>query len=430
MTAPQIPLRPDPPPPAVPKAGITLAGMIAGLGCGAAAYRWPGSGWDVSLAILEPLGTIWLAALQMLVLPLMVSLLIVAIGRAGTGRAGRLGGAALLWFVIFLAVAAVVTVLACRLVLQAIPVGETTRAAFQAAAAATTVGEAPPPSPSVRDWLVNLVPANIFAAASRGDLLPLIMATLLFAAALRYVPGRGREYLLDLAQSIADWCIALAGLLFRVLPLAVFVLTLVSTARSGATMASGLVYFVVLVSVFLAAGILLLYPVTAWLGRIPLSRFARAAWPVQVLAFSTRSSVACLPAMLAAARRGLRLPEEVSNVTLPFAVSSFKLNVAISANVLLLFLLHVYGLHPDPATLTLAIVALTLQSFATPGLPSGAIWTTTPVYLALGIPLPGIVLTHAVDTIPDLFKTTANVTADLSITAIVARYRGTEPQPE
>ena len=67
------------------------------------------------------------------------------------------------------------------------------------------------------------------------------------------------------------------------------------------------------------------------------------------------------------------------------------------------------------------MVALTLQSFATPGLPSGAIWTTTPVYLALGIPLEGVVLTNVVDTIPDLFKTIANVTGDMSITAIVAR---------
>ncbi len=427
MTVPEIPVRAEAPSLVLPSAGITMAGMVAGLLCGAAAHRWTGSGWDLAIGVLEPLGTMWLAVLRMLVLPLMVSVLIVAIGRAGSGQAGRLGWSSLSWFVCFLAVAAVATILLGQLVIQAIPVDEATRSAFQAAARETAAGEPPLPSPTIRDWFVNLVPPNLFAAATRGDLLPVIVATLLFGAAFRYVPVRGRDILLDLAQAIADWCFALAGLLFRVLPVAVFILTLVSTARSGAGLASGLVYYVALVSAFLAVGTLLLYPVTVWLGRVPASRFARAVWPVQVLAFSTRSSVACLPAMLNAARRGLRLPENVSNVTLPLAVSSFKLNVAISANFQLLFLLHVYGRDPDPVTLSAAVAALTLQSFATPGLPSGAIWTTTPVYLALGIPLEGIVLTNVVDTIPDLFKTTANVTADLSIAAIVAR-RASPPQ--
>ena len=274
----------------------------------------------------------------------------------------------------------------------------------------------------MRDWFVNLVPTNLARAAAGGDLLPLIVATLVFGAALRSVQGRSRELLLDLAQGVADWCFALAGLLFRVLPFAVFVLTLASTARSGTGTASALVYYVGWLSAILAAATLVMYPLTAWLGRIPIPRFASALWPVQVLAFSTRSSVACLPAMLDAARRRLALPEEVVSVTLPFAVSAFKLNMGISANFQLLFLLYVYGLHPDPAALGVAVVVLALQSFATPGLPSGAIWTTTPVFLALGIPLEGIVLTNAVDTIPDLFKTTANVTADLSIAAIVARH--------
>lgn len=264
------------------------------------------------------------------------------------------------------------------------------------------------------------MPTNLVRAAAEGNLLPLIVATLVFGAALRSVQGRSREVLLDLAQGVADWCLALAGILFRVLPLAVFVLTLASTARSGMGTASALVYYVGWLSAILAAATLTLYPLTAWLARIPMARFASALWPVQVLAFSTRSSVACLPAMLDAARRRLGLPEDVVNVTLPFAVSAFKLNMAIDM-FQLLFLLHVYGLHPDPAALGVAVVVLALQSFATPGLPSGAVWTTTPVFLALGIPIEGVVLTNAVDTIPDLFKTTANVTADLSIAAIVAR---------
>lgn len=412
--------------PPLPSASQAMAGMAGGLALGMAASRWPGPGWAVLLGPLEAFGAMWLAALQMLVLPLMLSVVVVAIGRAGTARATRLGGWLLLWIIAFLALAAVVTVLLGQLVLQWVPLDEATRAAFQTASATARLASAPqPPSPTVGDWFVHLIPSNLVSAAVRGDLLALIVAAILFGVALRGVSARSRTLLLAVAQAIADWCSALAGLLFVVLPVAVFALTLTTTARSGGQIVAGLAYYVVVVSALLLAGTLALYPLTSRLGGVPMRRFAKAAWPVQVLAFSTRSSVACLPALLSAATGPLRVDPHVASFALPFAVSTFKLNMGISANFQLLFLLHVYGLQPDPVSLAVAVVGVTLQSFATPGLPSGAIWTTTPVYLALGIPLEGIVLTNVVDTIPDLFKTTANVTGDLSIASIVARHART-----
>jgi len=308
-------------------------------------------------------------------------------------------------------------------VLEWLPLGESTRTAFGTVVSAA-VPEAAIDSnaaPTMRDWFVNLIPRNVFQAAASGDLLALIVASILFGIALRYVPISSRELLLAGAEAVSDLCIALAGLLFRLLPIAVFILTLKSSAASGGEIGTGLADYIFWVSVFLLLGTLVLYPVTARFGGVSISHFARAVWPVQVLAFSTRSSVACLPAMLNAARKRLDLPEEVSGFVLPFAVSTFKLNMGISAIFQMIFLLHLYDIQPDPVALAVAVAAVTAQSVATPGLPSGAIWTTTPVYLALGIPLEGIVLTNVVDTIPDLFKTTANVTGDVTIAAIVAR---------
>ena len=416
------------PPVTFPSASRVLVGMCIGMIGGVIAFRWPHAAWTQAIDWLEPLGVMWLAALQMLTLPLMVSMLISTIGRAGADRATRLGGWTLLWCVGFLVVAAVTTVLAGQLLLAWLPVADATRHAFQVAAQQATAVMAETSSPTMRDWLVNLVPTNLVRSAAGGDLLPLIVATLLFGAAFRTVSPPRRALLLEMAEAVAEWCFALTAVLFRVLPYAVCVLTLVSTARSGAGLASGLVYYVVAVSTLLAIGTLMLYPITAWLGRMRLAQFVAGVWPVQALAFSTRSSVACLPAMLDAARTRLALPETVFGFTLPFAVSTFKLNMAISANFQMLMLLHLYGVHTDPVSLAVGVAALTLQSFATPGLPSGAIWTTTPVYLALGIPMEGIVLTNVVDTIPDLFKTVLNVTGDLSITTIIGRRIRLEPE--
>jgi proton glutamate symport protein len=396
--------------------------VLLGLTVGAT----EGSVARAALAVLEPIGAIWLSALQMVVIPMTVAVLTVAIGRAGGKDASRVGSASVGWFVGMLAVAALATVAVAPLLLTTVPAGTMLGMApteLLEAARATAQGS----TPTLRDWLSHLVPTNLIGAAADGDLFAVMVGTLLFGAALRLLPAAQREPLLTMADAVSAWCFALSTLLLRALPVAVLALTFTATVRSGGESLRGLVHYVVLLSALLMAATLALYPITAWLARIPLRRLATAIWPAQLLAFSTRSSVACLPIMLDTARGPLALPARAAEVTLPLAVASFKLNMGISANFQLLFLLHVYGLDPSPGAVALAVVGLSLQSFATPGLPSGAIWTTTPIYLALGIPLEGIVLTNVVDTIPDLFKTVTNVTGDLSIAAIVARRTAVAP---
>ncbi|MDX2260177.1 MAG: cation:dicarboxylase symporter family transporter [Gemmatimonadales bacterium] len=391
-------------------------GVVLGLTVG----RSNDSFGRTALALFGSLGTLWLSAMQMVVIPMTIAVLTVAIGRAGGGAAGRVGSVSVGWFVGMLAVAALATVAVTPLLLSTVPAGTmlgTAPTELLEAARGTAQGSAP----TLQDWLSHLVPTNLIRAAADGDLFAALVGTLLFAVALRFLPVAQREPLLALADAVSAWCFALSTLLLRALPVAVFALTYTATVQSGSESLRGLVHYVALLSALLVFATLGLYPVTAWLAKIPLRRLATALWPAQLLAFSTRSSVACLPIMLDTARGPLALPPRAAEVTLPLAVASFKLNMGISANFQLLFLLHVYGIDPAPGAVVVAVIALSLQSFATPGLPSGAVWTTTPIYLALGIPLEGIVLTNVVDTIPDLFKTVANVTGDLSIAAIVAR---------
>ena len=408
-----------------PSTRLTLLGLLAGLALGAAAFAWPGAGWDTMIGVLEPAGAMWLAAIRMTVLPLMVAIVLVTMGRAGTAESGRYALSAALWFSVILVATMTIIFVAGALVLDAFPLDPAARAAFQTAAGGTAPDVAPAPV-SLRDRLVQLVPTNLFAAVVSGDLFAVLIATLLFGAALRYVPGESRDRIVDGAQALADWCLALASLLLRVLPVAAFVMMFVSTARSGGGMAAGLAYWVVLVSVPLVAVVVAFIPLTAWLGGRSMAQFARAVWPVQLFALSSRSSTASLPAMVDAARGGLRIPDRVADVTLPLAISSFKIHMAISPPLTLLFLLHVYELPVPLVPLLLSAAMMCLKSFASPGMPSASYWSMTPVYVAMGVPIEGVLLTMAVDAIPDIFKTVANVTAPLSVTAIVA-HRAGEP---
>jgi Na+/H+-dicarboxylate symporter len=111
-------------------------------------------------------------------------------------------------------------------------------------------------------------------------------------------------------------------------------------------------------------------------------------------------------------------------------VSTFKVNRTISAPFKLLFLAHLFGIPVSPAFLVIFIASVVVLSFSSPGIPSGGFLTTLPVYLAAGLPIEGLILLKAVDSVPDIFKTLVNVTADMSAAAIVARFVGPDAPVE
>jgi Na+/H+-dicarboxylate symporter len=205
-------------------------------------------------------------------------------------------------------------------------------------------------------------------------------------------------------------------------PLGVFVFTYRFALGAGSQAAGVLGAWVVLVSGLLLLCAVLLYPVTALFGRTTLRAFARGVAPAQIVAVSTRSSIASLPALVEGARDRLRLPDAAIGFVLPLSVSVFKLNRTISSTAKLIFLAHVYGITLSATTLVSFLITVMILSFSTVGLPSGGSnFKTLPAYLAAGLPLEGVVILEAVETIPDIFKTLLNVTADMSAATILSR---------
>jgi Na+/H+-dicarboxylate symporter len=204
-------------------------------------------------------------------------------------------------------------------------------------------------------------------------------------------------------------------------PVGVFALILPLASRTGLAAAGALAYYIAIMAIAQMLFLLLLYPIVAAAGGVPMRRFGRAALNAQAVAFASSSSLASLPALIDGADRGLRLPSHVSGVVLPLAVSAFKVGGPMIFVIAALFLGHLYSV---PLTFTqLLTVALTglVASFAAPGVPHGWLLVITPVVVAMGIPAEGVGLLIAVDAVPDLFATMLNVTADLAAAAIVAR---------
>jgi len=212
----------------------------------------------------------------------------------------------------------------------------------------------------------------------------------------------------------------------------VVALALPLVARLGLSAIGALAAYVVLVSlvsaVFSAA---VLYPAAAIGGRISLREFARAALPAQAVAFSSRSSLAALPALIDSARTRLHLPEEIPSFFIPLAVVLFRVGATCGLTTGALFLARVYGIGISPAQLATIVVTAVATSFSIPGIPNGSIIAMVPVLTAVGLPVEGIGILFGVDTIPDMFRTTANVTGQLAAAVIVARgERVPADQPE
>ena len=397
--------------------GSLLVALAAGL---IIAWSQNPAGLAVTAA-LEPVGAIWVNAIRMTVVPLVVSLLVTSIAGSTAGRLGSVGGRALGWFLALAAGASLLGGLAGPILLSGMP---TDGAALVQDGVATTQVKLPPFS----DWLLGLIPPNPLKAAVDGAMLPLVVFTVLLAVALTRVPARERRPLVELFDSVRQAMLVVVGWVLAVAPIGIFCLVLSMAVRMGVDLIGAVGYFLLVVSGLLVASLLALYPIATLLGGVPLLQFARACAPAQAVAFATRSSLASLPAMIEACNR-LALPSHVTGISLPLAASVLKYSSPVARIVGTLFVARLYSIDLGSAEIAAISAAIGLLSFYSPGVPSGGLFILAPVYLAFDLPVEGIGLLIALDLIPDMFITTANITADITVATLLARETG-GPAPE
>jgi proton glutamate symport protein len=394
-----------------------LAALVAGLGLGLAASA---SGSDVArsgIAFIEPLGTLWVNAIRMTVIPLIVSSLLVAVAGTSPRTVGRLGLRSLVVFVILLSVIAALTALVAPIVFDRLVIDTASAQDIRGSVAAT----ARPELPTFTAWLVSLVPVNPVKAAADGAMLPLVVFTLLFGLALGRVPETTRAPVVGFFRGVAEATMVLVQWVLALTPIGVFALALALAVRLGSGVIGAVGFYLVAHSALMIGGVLVIYLAVLLFGRVPIGRFARAAVPAQVIAMTTRSSMAALPAMLTSAERTLGLPRSVTSFTLPLAVSTFRVNGSVSWIVMALFAAKLYGVDLDMTVVATLAVTSVLMSFSVPGIPSGSLFIIAPFFAGVGIPPESVGVLIALDLIPDVFKTLANVTGHMASVTLVAR---------
>lgn len=369
------------------------------------------------------IGTLWLNALRMTIIPLVVSLLIVGVVQtAAMARAGRMTARAIIMMIIILWCSAAMAALLTPALLTAFPLPEAARAALQAG---LSVAEKLGQVPTILEFFRDIVPTNPVSAAAEDKILPLIIFTLAFAFAVTRLPQKKRATILDFFVAISDAMLILIHWVLFLAPIGVFALALVVGAKAGAQSFVGLAHYVLIVTavgvvIYLASFLLAVIG-----GRSSPVAFFRASMPAQAVAISTQSSLASLPAMVTGVK-AMGVGERSGDVVLPIAVALFRatgpcMNLAVA-----IYVAHLMGIEITTGAMIAGIVAAAITTMGAVSLPGSVSFITSiaPINIAMGLPVEPLVLLLAIEALPDIMRTLGNVTMDMAVTTTIARSEG------
>ena len=407
----------------LPLAAWIVAGLVAGAVAGLALPSPGTAPWsDVVVAAADVVGKLWLAALQMTILPLVFALLSTAFVRsAGLSESKGLARRTIVTLLALYLLAILVGLVFTPILLALSPVTPEIAAAMRdAGGGPVEVAHLP-----VAEMILGIVPTNVVSAAASGSLLPVVVFALVFGAALARIGSeRNAAALVSALEGLAAAMFVVVGWIIALAPVGVAAFILVATSTGGSALLWGLAHYVVLYSVLMLILTAFAYPVAVFAGRARLALFARAMLPVQLVAFSTRSSLACLPLGIAAARRiGVREP--AADVAMPLAVALMRNSSSASAVFYGAYGAIVYGLPHGLALLFVAGLVKTLMEIGSVGIPAQAtlVATAAPALAVMHIPPPFLALLIVAETIPDMVKTVCNITMDVAAATVVDRDR-------
>ncbi|WP_419934128.1 dicarboxylate/amino acid:cation symporter [Candidatus Palauibacter sp.] len=396
-----------------------LIGLALGLGLGVTASVTGSPALLRAAEAADPLGQVFLRAIQMVVIPLVAAIVFVGVGRIGSLRKlGRIGGLAVGFFWVTTLPAILIGMGVMRLGLS-----------FTAPVAPPTdVAEIATEAPGVVDFLVNLVPRNPIQAAADGALLPLLIFMVLFAAATTTLPKEKQEILTSFAETVSEALIKLMNWVLWTAPVGVFGLAAPVTARTGMAMLQNLGVFIlaVVIGLFIMKALVLL-PLVRFVGGMPAGRFIRGTVGTYTVGFSTTTSVGTLPMMLQEAEK-LGLSRSSYRLILPLAASINRPGSALFQGASLVFLASMYGVSLGPAPVAAAVLATFLAAMTVAPVPSASIVSLVPVLNVVGVPLAGLGILLGIDRVPDVFRSAANVIGHMAATTTVDAMTRTDEE--
>lgn len=395
------------------KMKISLAWqMMIGLALGVVV----GAMVDTELAktYLQPLGDLFIRLIRMVVVPLVIATIIAgAAGISDTSKLGRVATKVLLVYAITTAVSVTIGLLFASFIQPGMGLDLSTEGLT---AKAVT-------PPKLVDTLLNIVPINPMEAFSKGNMLQIIFFAVIFGFGLSGLGERGKP-VLRFFEVVGDTMIRVTHMVMLYAPIGVFGLMAYTVSRHGLGVLLPLAKLIL--SSFLATATLVfivLVPLVVVFGRTPMMKFLKGIFEPWLIAFTTCSSAAALPANLAAARR-LGATKSIASFSIPLGNTVNMNGTAVYMGVCAIFAAEVYGIDLTMSEQITIVLMGVLAAIGTAGVPGAGLIMTTIVFTQVGIPLEAVALIAGVDRILDMIRTSINVVGDVASAVIVTNMEG------
>jgi len=403
-----------------------LTAMVAGLLVGLGLYQLGGTGVApedatglakflqtyLSGGLFEVVGKIFVASLKVLVVPMVFVSLVCGVTGLGadSSRMGSIAGKALGLYMITTAIAISLAIGAALLIQPGAGVELTTDANYVAKQA-----------PSLKEVLINVFPTNPIRAMADGNMLQIIVFSLLFGVAITK-SGKAGASLRGLFENLNEVVMSMVSILMKLAPIGVFCLMAALFAEIGTGILGSLAkYFLTVAGVLVLHGIATYGSLVGFLARLNPVRFFMKMRPVQIFAFSTASSNATLPVTLNLVKKRLGVENKVAAFTVPLGATINMDGTAIMQGVATAFIAQAYGIELGVSGYLTVILTATLASIGTAGVPGVGLIMLAMVLQQVGLPVEGIGLIIGVDRLLDMLRTAVNVTGDAAVTMVVAK---------
>ena len=380
-------------------------------------------------SVFDFIGTLFLNALKMLIVPLIMSSIIVGMMEIQPETLGRLGYKTLLYYAASSLVAILVGLLFVNMFQPGIADGEPVREMVGLSADTADVVESvgDKGSSDLAQVFIRMIPPNIVSAAADGKMLGLIFFSLLFGFFVSRVRGNPGDTLKNFWKGLLDVMMQMTEWVMLFAPIGVFALVAKVLMTAGLDAFRPLAVFFVTVLIALATHLLLVLPsVLRFIAKVSPGAHFRAMMPALLTAFSTSSSSATLPVTLDCVENRAGVSNRVSGFTLPLGATVNMDGTALYECVAAMFIAQAYGLSLDFTTqFTIVLIAL-LTSIGVAGIPSASLVAITIILAAIGLPAEAIGMILVVDRVLDMCRTAVNVFSDSVAAVTIARLEGEE----
>lgn len=359
-------------------------------------------------SVLQPVGNIYLNLIKSLIIPVVFCSVCSSI--ANNKDLTKLGGIAaktLILFIFTTAMAATISLI----VSSALGAGKGIVYSEEAMTATVEI-------PAVKDIILNMFPSNIVDAMATGNNMQVIIFAALMGIGI-VVAGKSVEPVKDGINRLMEVCFSMTKIVLKFSPVGIFCLLGSAIGRYGTELVGTVGIFIV--AVYLANIIMIAvdFLLIAFIARVPLKKFAKAAWIVGITAFTTRSSGGTLPLTIETAKEVVGVPDDVANFVLPLGATINMNGAAVMIAGFGVFAANACGLQLTASQYAIAVFACVITGVGMPGVPGSGIVFSMMLLSTLGLPTGMIALVSGLDNLTDMADTACNVIGDMTTATLV-----------